>query len=117
SRTAAWSASRIAGDYTSRLLSPRPAGVPDGGAELIEPGGGAAQDGLATGRGKLVEETGEFGPDLGVTAAEFRHRPVAPEHQPVRREQPAGELHHVPQVRGGPRRIGRVEPGDLGEHE
>src|SRR5689334_22097414 len=37
----------------------RPAS-PAGGAELVEPRGGAAQDGLAPGRGKLVDEPAQF---------------------------------------------------------
>src|ERR1700749_3135421 len=87
SRTAAWSASRIAGDCASRLLSSRLADVPGRGAELVEPRGGAAQDGLAPGRRKLVDEPAQFGAHLGVAAAELGHRPVAAEHQPARPEQ------------------------------
>src|SRR5581483_4617264 len=38
------------------------------GAQCVEPGGGAAEDGIPAVRGKLGEEPGEFGPYLGVAA-------------------------------------------------
>src|SRR5579871_6488661 len=96
------------------LPLPGPSLALRGVAQRVEPGRGAAQDGVPAGWGELGEEPGEFGPYLGIATGQLGDRPVAAEHQPLRAEQAGRELGHLGQVVGGPVLARRVQPGDLG---